>query len=130
MQLMSTQSGGRVRVTSDRLLPLYDVGRHTLWPALQPRRGRRREDDAPAGSTAGLQFPLIAQRLAWGEPRVFFHDPTTGHLRSLPTVWTNLAPPDPFVVLAAGRAILRFTDVQMLIHLLHDVDKTLREVPQ
>jgi hypothetical protein len=41
-----------------------------------------------------------------------------------------LAPPDPFVVLAAGRAILRFTDVQMLIHLLHDVDETLREVPQ
>ena len=52
---MSTQSGGRVRVTSDRLPPLYDVGRHTLWPALQSRRGRRREDDAPAGSTRGLR---------------------------------------------------------------------------
>ena len=52
---MSTQSGGRVRVTSDRLLPLYDVGRHTLWAALQPRRGRRREDDAPAGRTGGLR---------------------------------------------------------------------------
>src|SRR5215471_18119411 len=52
---MATQSGGRVRVTSDRLPPLCDVGRHTLWPALKPRRGRRREDDAPAGSTRGLR---------------------------------------------------------------------------
>jgi Family of unknown function (DUF5372) len=84
----------------------------------------------PFHPLAGQQFPLIAQRLAWGEPRVFFHDPTTGRLRSLPTAWTNLAPPAPFVVLAAGRAILRFTDVQMLIRLLHDVDETLREVPQ
>ena len=61
---------------------------------------------------------------------MFFHDPTTGRIRSLPTAWTNLAPPDPFVVLAAGRAILRFIDLQMLSRLLHDVDETLREVPQ
>jgi hypothetical protein len=45
----------------------------------------------------------------------------TGRLRSLPTAWTNLAPPDPFVVLAAGRAMLRLTDLQALAHLLHAV---------
>jgi hypothetical protein len=78
----------------------------------------------------GQQLPLVAQRCAWGEPRVFFHDPTTGRLRSLPTAWTNLAPPDPLVVLAAERAILRFTDLQTLTRLLHDVEETLREVPQ
>jgi hypothetical protein len=79
---------------------------------------------------SGQQFPLVAQRLAWGEPRVFFHDPATGRLRSLPTAWTNLAPPDLFVVLAAGRAMLRFTDLQTLTRLLHDMEETLREVPQ
>jgi hypothetical protein len=84
----------------------------------------------PFHPLSGQEFPLIAQRLAWGEPRVFFHDPATGRLRSLPTAWTNLASPDPFVVLATGRAILRFTDLQMLIRLLHDMDETLREVPQ
>ena len=84
----------------------------------------------PFHPLSGQQFPLIAQRLAWGEPRVFFHDPATGRLRSLPLAWTNLAPPDPFVVLAAGRAILRFTDLQTLSRLLHDVDETLQEVPQ
>jgi Family of unknown function (DUF5372) len=78
----------------------------------------------------GQRFPFVAQRLAWGEPRVFFHDPTTRHLRSLPTAWTNLAPLDSFVVLAAGRAILRFIDLQTLARLLHDMEETRREVPQ
>jgi Family of unknown function (DUF5372) len=76
---------------------------------------------------AGQQFPLLVQRRAWGEPRVFFQDPATGQIRSLPTAWTNLALPDPFVVLAAGRAILRFTDLQTLVRLLHDREDTLRE---
>jgi hypothetical protein len=58
---------------------------------------------------------------------VFFHEPATGQLRSLPPAWTNLAPPDPFVVLAAGRAILRLTELQTLVHLLHDTEATLRE---
>jgi hypothetical protein len=84
----------------------------------------------PFHPLSGQSFPLIAQRLAWGEPRVFFHDPATGRRRSRPTAWTNLAPPDPFVVLAAGRAILRFTDLQPLSRLLHDVNETLQEVPQ
>jgi Family of unknown function (DUF5372) len=78
----------------------------------------------------GQQFPLVAQRLAWGEPRVFFQDPTTRRLRSLPTAWTDLAPLDSFIVLAAGRAILRLTDLQTLARLLHDMEETLREVPQ
>jgi hypothetical protein len=79
---------------------------------------------------SGQQFPLVVPRLAWGEPRVFFHDPATGRLRSRPAAWTNLAPPDPFVVLAAGRTIFRLTDLQMLVRLLHDREDTLREVPQ
>jgi hypothetical protein len=81
----------------------------------------------PFHPLSGQQFPLLAQRLAWGEPRVFFQDPATGQIRSLPTVWTNLAPPDPFVVLAGGRAILRFADLQTLGRLLHDKEAPLRE---
>jgi uncharacterized protein DUF5372 len=84
----------------------------------------------PFHPLSGQQLPLVAQRLAWGEPRVFFHDPATRRLRSLPGAWTNLAPPDPFVVLAAGRTIFPLTDLQMLARLLHDREDTLREVPQ
>ena len=84
----------------------------------------------PFHPLSGQQFPLLAQRVAWGEPRAFFQDPTTGRLRSLPTAWTNLAPPEPFVVLAAGHALLRLTDLQTLVRLWHDVEETLREEPQ
>ncbi len=80
----------------------------------------------PFHPLSGRQFTLLAQRHTWGEPRVFFHDPATGLIRSLPIVWTDLAPPDPFVLLAAGRAILRLTDLQALMRLL---DTSSQEVP-
>lgn len=67
---------------------------------------------------AGQQFPLLAQRVAWGEPRVFFTDPLSDRVRSLPTAWTDLAPADPFLALAAGRALLRLADLQHLVRLL------------
>ncbi len=82
----------------------------------------------PFHPLSGQQFPLLAQRVAWGEPRVFFHDPLTGSLRSLPTAWTDLAPPDPFVALSAGRAILRLIDLQALVRLVHNAEDILREV--
>ena len=81
----------------------------------------------PFHPLSGQQFPLIVQRFAWGEARVFFQDPATGHMRSIPTAWTNLAAPDPFIVLAAGRAILRFSNLQTLSRLLHHRQETLRE---
>ena len=52
------------------------------------------------------------------EERVFFSDPQTHQVRSLPQAWTSLALPDPFVVVAAGQAVLRFSDVQQLTQFL------------
>ena len=78
----------------------------------------------------GQQFSLLAQRYAWGESRVFFLDPATTHVRSLPTIWTNLAPPDPFVAFASERAILRLSDLQALVRLLHEYEAALQEVLQ
>jgi hypothetical protein len=60
----------------------------------------------------GQTFLLLSQRFAWGEERDFFSDPQTHQVRSLPQDWTSLALPDPFVVVAAGKAVLRFSDVQ------------------
>ncbi len=70
---------------------------------------------------SGQIFPLLSQRFAWGEERVFFSDPHTHQVRSLPQVWTSLALPDPFVVVAAGKAVLRFSDVQQLTQFLKEV---------
>jgi hypothetical protein len=66
----------------------------------------------------GHTFPLLSQRFAWGEERVFFSDPETHQMRSLPLAWTSLALPDPFVVVAAGQAVLRWKDLQQLAQLL------------
>jgi hypothetical protein len=67
----------------------------------------------------GQPLPLIARCNNWGEPRVQYQDPLTGFLRSIPLIWTDLAPLDPFVELAAGRAILRLSDLQELARLLN-----------
>jgi Family of unknown function (DUF5372) len=66
----------------------------------------------------GQTFLLLSQHFAWGEERVFFSDPLTHHVRSLPQAWTSLALPDPFLVVAAGEAVLRFNDLQQLAQLL------------
>jgi hypothetical protein len=61
---------------------------------------------------------LLSQHVAWGEERVFFPDPQTDEGRSLPLAWTNLAFPDPFLVAADGKTVLRLRDVQQLVQFL------------
>ena len=48
---------------------------------------------------------------------MFFSDPQTHQVRSLPLAWTSLALPDPFLVVA-GKTVLRFSDLQQLAQLL------------
>jgi hypothetical protein len=52
---------------------------------------------------------------AWGEDRVFLQE--KDRLRALPIAWTDAAPADPFVVVAAGRAFWRTEDLIKLIEL-------------
>lgn len=72
----------------------------------------------PFHPLSGQTFPLLSQSYAWGEERVFFADPQTHKLRSLPLAWTNLALPDPFLVVAGDKAVLRFEDLQQLVQFL------------
>jgi hypothetical protein len=65
----------------------------------------------------GREFVLVAVRLTWGEDRVFFLD-QDGTQRSLPSGWTDVAEPDPFVAVAAGRSALRVGDLIALTALL------------
>ena len=59
-------------------------------------------------------FELVAVRQTWGEYRVFYYD-DAGALTALPTTWTDVADPDPFVAIAAGRAYCRMTDLLRLV---------------
>ncbi len=72
----------------------------------------------PFHPLAGQRFTPLMQRVAYGEPRVFYLDPTSAQVRSLPRAWTDLAPPDPFRLVAADRAILRLTDLRALAALV------------
>ena len=65
----------------------------------------------------GRELRLIDQYLAWGEDRVCFLD-DKGGLRYLPTAWTSLAPPDPFVGTSAGRSHFRVEDLLRLATLI------------
>ena len=56
----------------------------------------------PFHPLAGRDFEFVAYRQNWGEDRVHLHD-EAGELFSLPAGWTDVAPADPFVVVAAGR---------------------------
>jgi hypothetical protein len=42
-------------------------------------------------------------------------------VRPLPTAWTNLALPDPFLVVTDGKAVLCFREVQHLVQRLRDM---------
>jgi hypothetical protein len=50
----------------------------------------------------GRDFEFVVHRQNWGEDRVWLHG-EDGKLFSLPAGWTDVAAPDPFVVVAAGR---------------------------
>ncbi|WP_201394639.1 DUF5372 family protein [Ktedonobacter sp. SOSP1-85] len=73
----------------------------------------------PFHPLCGHSFPLLSQSRAWGEERVFFADLQTHQIRSLPLAWTSLAPPDPFLVVAAGKTVLRFEDIGPLNQMLN-----------
>jgi hypothetical protein len=65
----------------------------------------------------GREFVFVAVRQTWGEDRVFFFD-ESGTQKSLPTGWTDVGEPDPFVALAAGRSPFRVVDLLALAELI------------
>ncbi len=74
----------------------------------------------------GRRFELFTYRHNWGEHRVWFFDDDQC-LRSLPAAWTDVAPPDPFVTVAAGRTPFRLEDLRRLAALLVALDASMAE---
>jgi len=69
----------------------------------------------------GQGYTLVTYRKNWGEERVYFQN-EEGRLCSLPVHWTDLLPPDPFQVVAAGRAHFRPQELQQLARLLSGLE--------
>lgn len=60
---------------------------------------------------------FVAARHTWGEDRVYFFD-DGATLKSLPRGWTDLAEPDVFVAVAAGRCAFRLADLLALAEVI------------
>jgi hypothetical protein len=60
---------------------------------------------------------VVAIRKNWGEDRIYYHD-DRGQLTGIAAQWTDIVPPDPVVVLSAGRSPFRFEDLVELSRLL------------
>ena len=65
-------------------------------------------------------------RQNWGEDRVWFYD-NDGSLQSVPTSWTDAAPMNVFVAVAAGRSLFRVAD---LLELAQRIQASSREQPE
>jgi hypothetical protein len=77
----------------------------------------------------GQQFEILDYRNNWGEYRVTFYQ-TPDQVRGLPAAWTSLAPPDPEVILAAGRADFRVTDLLHLSQFIRRLDAQRQEAAE
>ncbi len=74
----------------------------------------------------GQQFEILSCRHNWGEYRVTFYQ-TPERVRALPASWTSLVPPDPDVILAAGRAAFRVAELLQLAHLIDRIEEGYKE---
>ena len=66
---------------------------------------------------SGQSFEFVKRLQAWQSDLVYFLD-AAGELASVPAAWTDLVAPDPFVVVAAGRAAFRAEDLVQLADLV------------
>ena len=66
---------------------------------------------------SGRTFEFVSVRHTWRQHRAFFllED---GTLTSVPIEWTDMAEPDVFVALAAGRSLFRPEDLLALTELI------------
>ena len=74
----------------------------------------------------GHEFVFVAVRQTWGEDRAFFLD-DDAVLKSLPTAWTDVATPDAFVAVAAGRSPFRAEDLVALADFIDEAGRHRRD---
>ena len=66
---------------------------------------------------SGQSFEFVKRLRTWQPDLVYFLD-SAGELVRVPAAWTDLGAPDPFVVVAAGRATFRAGDLAELAELV------------
>lgn len=75
----------------------------------------------PFHPLTGREFELVGYAHTWGEERVFYREPGSEVVRSLPASWTDVEGPDPFIELGEGRSYFRVDDLLDLAGLLREL---------
>lgn len=82
----------------------------------------------PYHPLCGREFELVDYRQAWGKYHAYFHDENQ-RLRIVPSEWTSMAVPDPFVSIAAGRSCFRITDLLELVQMIaRGEDRSVKDI--
>ena len=76
----------------------------------------------PYHPLVGREFQVADWRCNWADDRVYYRDPT-GVLNSIPSHWTDLVAPDPFVVMADGRSHFRAEELMELARLIESLKR-------
>ena len=71
----------------------------------------------------GREFPFVAVQQTWRQDRVFFFG-DDGSTQSLPRAWTDVADPDVFVTIAAGRCPFRVADLLELAEVIDGLTRS------
>jgi len=69
-----------------------------------------------------MRVAMATRRQNWGEDRVTFYD-DDGRLRSMPSSWTDVDPPDIFAQASGGRSHLRVDDLAELVRVIEGVEE-------
>ena len=71
----------------------------------------------------GREFSYVAVQQTWRQDRVFFFG-DDGAMQSVPRPWTDVAEPDVFVTMAAGRCPFRVADLLALAEVIDGVQES------
>ena len=70
----------------------------------------------------GKSFRFVVSKRLWGEDRVTVQLPD-GSVCSVPVSWTDLLPPDPYLIFGGGRSLFRVEDLVALAHLISEKEQ-------
>jgi len=76
----------------------------------------------PFHPAKNIAFEVCAIRKLPNEWRIFYFN-QKGNKTSVPLDWTDIAPPDPYIIVSAGRALFRVEDLLRLVHLQREIKK-------
>ncbi len=62
---------------------------------------------------------MIERKKTWGEDRILYIN-EKGEMLLIPTSWTDVAEPDPFITVSKGRSHFKFKDLLELTKILKD----------